>query len=160
MDLLSWFNPTVDLGQVPLSGVITIVFAAVLFYWAMWRVRKDIKILTYRLSGLDTIDQVNRKLMKALSVIDEQTKLMKLQNERITTMERGVVEVAAATTATAAIMAEKAEKTAAIMVEKAEKTATDVAAAVALALEEAMQRNRPLRLAVRRNGFVAERKAS
>lgn len=90
-----WMNPTVDLGQVPLTGVLTVVLAVLIFYYAMWRVRSDIRELTVRLTRLDTISTVDQKLSNALKVITAQA-------ARLDAMERGIKETAAATAAAVA----------------------------------------------------------
>jgi len=90
-----WLNPTVDLGQVPLTGVMTMLLAIGVFYYAMWRVRADIRELTVRLTRLDTISTVDQKLSDALEVITAQAL-------RLDAMEKGIKDTAAATAAAVA----------------------------------------------------------
>jgi hypothetical protein len=144
---MSWFNPTIDLGQVPLTGVLTIVLAAVMFYWAMWQVRRDIKELTLQLVKLNTIDVVDARLSNATAIIEDQRRLIENQTERMNNIESGIVELAAATAAATAATAAKVD---------AATVAT--AAKVAATLEEQLKKLKPNRfpLAKRRNGLQAK----
>jgi copper chaperone CopZ len=101
-------NSTVNLGHIPLTSLLPIVLAFLLFYWAMYQVRRDIKALTAQLKGLDTITTVDAKLVSALELIEDQRTLIKEQTKRMDDIERGIREVAVNTAADVALALEKA----------------------------------------------------